>query len=110
MLKRGIALILLLSYCISFCPGTNAQSPELNKENKLIEPFRILTSGKKITIQAKQNIKAVMLWTSNGHRVIEQKDINAETYSFTITISEKVFFLRVDMADGKMFTKKIGIE
>lgn len=110
MLKRGIVSVIFISCCLSLFHPVSAQITSAKTESRLAEPFRILTSGKKITIQAKQNIKEVMVWTSNGHRLIEQKEINSSTYSFTITINEKIFFLRVDMADGKMFTKKIGIQ
>ena len=110
MLKRGIVFVIFISCCLPLLRPVSAQTVSAKIESKSTEPFRILTSGKRITIQAKQNIKEVMVWTSNGHRLIEQKEINSSTYSFDVTIAEKIFFLRVDMADGKMFTKKIGIQ
>jgi hypothetical protein len=110
MLKRGIASVVFILCCVSLLLPVSGQSISAKTESKLAEPFRILTSGKRITIHAKQNIKEVMVWTSNGHRLIEQKEINSNSYSFDVTIAEKIFFLRVDMADGKMFTKKIGIQ
>ena len=109
MLKRGIVAFIFICCNLLFSQLTIAQA-EVKTENKSNPPFRVLTSGKKITIQAKQNIKTVMVWTSNGHRMIEEKEINSGTFSFNITIAEKVFYIRVDMEDGKMFTKKIGIQ
>lgn len=109
MLKRGFISIIFIFGFLSFLKPVSAQVTT-KTENKSSVPFRILTSGKKITIQSKQTLNAVMVWTSNGHRVIEQKEINSTSYSFDITINEKIFYLRVDMADGKMFTRKIGIQ
>ncbi len=109
MLKRGFIPVIFIFYSLLFLDPVSAQTTT-RTENKSSVPFRILTSGKKITIQSKQTLNAVLVWTSNGHRVIEQKEINSTSYSFDITINEKIFFLRVDMADGKMFTKKIGIQ
>ena len=109
MLKRGIVAFIFICCNLLFSQLTIAQA-EVKTENKSNPPFRVLTSGKKITIQAKQNIQSVMVWTSAGHRLIEEKEINATAYSFNITINEKIFYVRVDMADGKMYTKKIGVQ
>jgi len=109
MLKRGTALIIFICCSLLFSQLTIAQAG-VKTENKSAPPFKLLTSGKKITVQAKQNIQSVIVWTASGHRVIEQKDINSTTYSFDITINAKVFFVRVDMADGSMSTKRIGLQ
>jgi hypothetical protein len=50
-----------------------------------------------------------MLWTTGGNRVIEQKEINSISYTFTIPVNQKSFFLMVGLADGKVYTEKIGI-
>ena len=73
------------------------------------KPFRILTNGKQVTVRAKQDIKTIMVWTANGHRVLEQKNINASNYQFRITVNYKVFFLRVQLADGNTYSEKIGL-
>ncbi len=109
MLKRGFIPVIFI-FCFHLFQNPVSAQTTAKTENKSSVPFRILTTGKKITIQSKQTLSAVLVWTSNGHRVIEQKEINSTSYSFDITINEKIFFLRVDMADGKMFTKKIGIQ
>jgi len=109
MLKRGTVAFIFICCSLLFSQLTVAQAG-VKTENKSNPPFRVLTSGKKITIQAKQNIQSVMVWTSAGHRLIEEKEINATAYSFNITINEKIFYVRVDMADGKMYTKKIGVQ
>ena len=109
MLKRGTVAFIFICCSLLFSQLTVAQAG-VKTENKSNPPFRLLTSGKKITIQAKQNIQSVIVWTASGHRVIEQKDINSTSYSFDITINAKLFFVRVDMADGTMYTKKMGLQ
>lgn len=110
MLKRGAISVIFISCCLLFLNPVSAQSATAKIENKSTVPFRIHTSGKRITIQSKQNIQAIMVWTAAGHRVIEQKEINSNIYTFDITIAEKIFFVRVDMEDGKVFTRKIGVQ
>ena len=74
------------------------------------KPYKILTNGKQITIQSKQDIRSVMVWTSGGHRIVEQKDVNASTYKFTVPAKEKVLFLMLETTNGKRFTDKIGVQ
>ena len=109
MLKRGAVAFIFMCCNLLYLQPIVAQA-EIKTENKSNPPFRLITSGKKITVQAKQNIQSVIVWTASGHRVIEQKDINSTSYSFDITINAKIFFVRVDMADGTMSTKRIGLQ
>jgi hypothetical protein len=51
-----------------------------------------------------------MLWTISGHRVVEQKEINAPSCSFVIPINDKFYFLMVGLEGGKIYTEKIGIQ
>ena len=85
-----------------------------NAEEKTAEvpakPYKILTNGKQITIQSKQDIRSVMVWTSNGHRIVEQKDINAATYKFNVPGKEKILFVMLETFNGKRFTEKIGVQ
>ena len=50
-----------------------------------------------------------MLWTTSGNRVVEEKAVNANSYTMDITINQRNFFLMVKMADDKVYTEKIGI-
>lgn len=84
-----------------------AADPSIKKETR---PYKVLSSGKQITIKSSRNIQHVMLWTNNGHRVVEQREINADSYTFTIPINEKIFFLMVGLEGGKIYTEKIGIQ
>lgn len=76
-------------------------------ENK---PYKILTSGKLITVKSTKNIKNIMVWTASGHRIVEQKEVNASSFSFNINVSEKVFFLMIEYDGSKPYTEKIGVQ
>ena len=75
-----------------------------------VKPFKVLTNGKQITIQSKQNLKSIMVWTSSGHRIVEEKDLKSNSYSFTVPAKEKVIFMMIETAEGKRFTEKMGIK
>jgi hypothetical protein len=97
---------------MNFCSAQNNAGAEKEieiavKQNS--DPFRILTSGKQITIKSNRNIKSIMVWTASGHRIIEQKDVNASTYNFRVSIDEKIFFVMLQLVDGKIYTEKIGV-
>jgi len=88
---------------------SRAQPAGNSTPKKETRPYKVLTSGKQITIKSSLHIQHVMLWTNNGHRVIEQREINADSYTFTIPINEKIFFLMVGLEGGKIYTEKIGV-
>jgi hypothetical protein len=75
-----------------------------------VKPYKILTSGKQITIKSTRDIKHVMLWTTSGYRVVEQKEINNNSYVLNIPVNQKTFFLMIGLNNGKIYTEKIGIQ
>ncbi|HEX2845799.1 MAG TPA: hypothetical protein VHN59_04575 [Chitinophagaceae bacterium] len=77
---------------------------------KPAKPYRILTSGRQITIKSTKDIKSVMVWSSGGNRILEQKEVNNSNYNFRISVNEKIFFIRLQLADGKVYSEKIGIQ
>jgi hypothetical protein len=81
---------------------------ELAKKNG--KPYKILTSGRQITIKSSRDIKHVMLWTINGYRVVEQKEINNPLYVLNIPVNQKAFFLMIGLSNGKIYTEKIGLQ
>ena len=87
--------------------GNSARNTEINTPAK---PFKVLTNGKQITIQSKQNLKSLMVWTSSGHRIVEEKDLKTNSYSFAVPAKEKVVFIRLETAEGKRFTEKMGVK
>jgi hypothetical protein len=50
-----------------------------------------------------------MVWTSSGHRIVEQKAVNANSVSFNVTVNEKIVFMMLRMENGKHFTEKLGV-
>jgi len=98
-IRRLLAVVFLSIYMFT----SQAQSV------KEVKPYKILTSGKQVTIKSTKNISNVMLWTNNGNRLVEQREINDDTYSFTIPVNGKFFFLMVGLANGKIYTEKLGI-
>lgn len=98
-------VVLLAIACLSIV----AQAQPSKEEGNEHKPYKILTSGRQITIKSSKDIKSVMVWTSSGHRIVEQKEVNSSSFSFTINVSEKIFFLRIQYEGSKPFTEKIGI-
>lgn len=74
------------------------------------KPFKILTNGKQITIQSKQNLRSIMVWTASGHRFVEEKLLTTNSYTFTVPSKEKVFYMMIETAEGKRFTEKMGVK
>ena len=79
---------------------------------KVTKPFKILTSGKRITIQSNSNntITRIIIWTSTGHRIVEQNELDVPFYSFTIPGNDKIFFLMLEMKNGWRYTDKFGVQ
>ena len=108
----GIIFVIFSLTCFSIhLPAqpinTSAAVKENEKNNK---PYYILTSGKLVTIKSSKTIKNLMVWTSGGNRILEEKNINSSNYSFRITVSEKVFFVMVQLTNGKTYSEKIGVQ
>jgi hypothetical protein len=74
-----------------------------------VKPYRILTSGKQITVKSSKDIQSIMVWTASGHRILEQKEVNSSSYSFTIGVNEKVFFVMLELKGAERYTEKIGV-
>ncbi len=92
--------------------STQAQSgniPVTPKTIKEAKPYKVLTSGKQVTIKSTKDIDHIMLWTSKGNRIVEQKKINAASYTFKVPVDDKFFFLMVGLEGGKIYTEKIGV-
>jgi hypothetical protein len=104
---RQLLAVAVLSFSFIVAQAQSATNQFNKKETK---PYKILTSGKQITIKSSRKIQHVMLWTNNGHRVVEQREINADTYYFIIPINDKIFFLMIGLEGGKIYTEKIGIQ
>ena len=102
---------LLFSFCVILTSGQdNAKGNEGFTKSPITKPYKVLTNGKQITIQSIQILRSVMVWTSGGHRVAEEKFKNETSYTFTVSIKEKIFYVMIELSDGKRFTEKIGVK
>src|SRR5690349_19883623 len=104
MLRRLLAIAFLSLSTITF---SQAQISE--NSNKEPRPYKVSNNGRQVTLKSSKNIQHVMLWTTDGHRVVEQKDVNSNSCSFTVPVSNKLFFLMVGFDNGKVYTEKIGL-
>jgi hypothetical protein len=105
---RGLMTVIVITSLSVF---SQAQPAPANEEGntRINKPYKILTSGKQITVKSTKDIKNIMVWTASGHRIVEEKEVNATSFSFTINVSEKVFFVMIQFEGQKPFTEKIGI-
>ena len=114
MVRPFILTMLLVFFLGCFSIQSQAQplnnTIAFNDNEKNNKPYRILTAGKQVNIKSTKNIKSIIVWSSGGKRIIEDKNVNAANYNFRITINEKIFFIRVQLADGKTYSEKIGIQ
>lgn len=105
-ITRTLLVLLILLYT-----GTGlAQSYRQASNPAPAKPYKILTSGKQITVKSSRDIKTVMVWTASGHRIVEQKEINSATFTFQVNISERYFFVMIQYEGEKPFTEKIGLQ
>lgn len=91
------------------CISVFSQAQVTANEPAAKKPYKILTSGKQITVKSPKNIKHIMVWTSTGHRIIEQKDINEPSFTFNVNVNSRVFFIMIHLEGAKPYTEKIGI-
>jgi hypothetical protein len=114
MMKPFIRKAILVSalFCITcFMHGQVKQSPKSEITTPAsAKPFKVLTNGKQITIQSKQNLKSLMVWTASGHRFVEEKELTSNSYSFTVPAKEKIFYIMLETAEGKRFTERMGVK
>lgn len=103
---RRLPAVVYLSVIVLISQAQPVSNEMVKKE---IKPYKLLTSGRQITIKSTRNIKHVMLWTTSGHRIVEQKEINNNSFVVNIPVNQKTFFLMIGLSDGKIYTEKIGI-
>ena len=109
-IQRLLALLTLSLFVNTAAaqPATNSFDRSFKKVSK---PFKILTSGKQITIKSTKDFKTIMVWTATGHRIVEQTQVNASSYSFNVSGSrERIFFVMVQYEGQKPVTEKFGVE
>jgi hypothetical protein len=105
---RGLMAIIVITCLPVFSLAQPAGNVVKENENPK-KPYKILTSGKQITVKSSKTIKSIMVWTASGHRILEQKEINATSFSFDVNVREKVFFVMIGYEGLKPYTEKIGM-
>ena len=108
---RKVILVFTLVSITHFIHGQKtSRSTDIAEAYSTAKPYKVLTNGKQITIQSKQNLRSLMVWTSSGHRIVEEKELKTASYSFTVPSKDKVFFIMIETAEGKRFTEKMGVK
>ncbi len=109
MMATSIRRLLAVAILSVSLIATSAQSSKDLPSKKGPAPYKVITSGKQITIKSNKAIKHVMLWTTEGNRVAEHKEINATSFTMNIQVNQKTFFLMVGLEDGKIYTEKLAV-
>ena len=109
-LRQFVAIIAITCLSILTQAQPVSNSASVKETAKISNPYRIHTSGKQVIIKSTKNIKSIIVWTSDGNRIVEQKDVNTGSYNFRITINEKILFVRIQLVDGNTYSEKIGIQ
>jgi hypothetical protein len=91
-------------------PDPGPKKKVTDTEKKESKPFRILTNGKRITVQSIKDISYLIAWTASGNRFLEQTNIEASSFNFPVPSNEKIIFVMVQLQNGKRYTEKIGIQ
>ena len=109
IIRKVIVILILIGYTF-FSQAQPVRRTSVKEIETPAKPYRILTSGKEVTIKCTREIKNLMVWTAGGNRIVEEKNVKANQYNFRITISEKIFFVMLRLSDGKTYSEKIGIQ
>src|SRR5688572_18597875 len=108
---RKVILVFALSCGTCIVHGQTKKSPVAEvRTTPTAKPFKVLTNGKQITIQSKQNLRSLLVWTASGHRFVEVKGLTSTSYSFTVPAKEKIFYIMLETAEGKRFTERMGVK
>jgi hypothetical protein len=107
--RQAIFIVSLLGFtCFIYGQAKTTYTPG---EIRLTQtkPFKLLTNNRQITIQSKQELKSLLVWTASGYRIVEQRELNSASYNFTVPAKENIIFLLIETVDGKRYTEKLGV-
>lgn len=102
-----VAFACVATVSVAQDPGPKTRSSVA--ENNLSKPFRILSTGQRVTIQSNKNINNIIVWTASGNRFVEQNNVQSPSYNFTVPSNEKYVFVMLQLEGGKRYTEKIGV-
>ena len=101
---------LVITVCLSGFLRAQPAPSNYTENTGVHKPYKILTSGKEFTVKSTKEIKSVIVWTATGHRVVEEKAVNATSFTFNLNVTEKVFFIMIQFEGSKPYTEKIGVQ
>ena len=104
MWKSASRLVPVFLLVLLFVFRGHAQDPGNSDK-----PYKIMTSGRQLTIKSAVAINQVMLWTISGNRVVERKGISTTSCVVDIPVYQKAFYLMIGLNNGKVYTEKIGV-
>jgi hypothetical protein len=112
-MKPSLRKAMLFIFLSGFAFGVPGQStPEKGKEEKYkpaSKPFKLLTNGRQVTIQSREELKSLLVWTASGNRIVEQKELKTTSHSFTVPVKENIIFLLIELTNGRRYTEKLGV-
>ena len=103
MMKSAKKLVMIVLMMVTFF---TVQGQGTQKQNR---PYKISNYGRQFTVKSTKPIQHIMVWTTDGHRIVEQKDINSKDTKVEIPVYRKAYFIMIYMSDGKSYSEKIGI-
>ena len=102
-MKSAKRLVMIVFMAVMFF---TAQGQGSQKQNR---PYKISNYGRQFTVKSTKSIQHIMVWTTDGHRIVEQKDINSKDAKVEIPVYRKAYFRMIYMADGKSYSEKIRV-
>ncbi len=75
--------------------------------NQKINPYRIYQSGNQLVVQNTSSIESLVVWNSQGKRLIEKKNIQQGTTHVSLNNSRGFAFVHINLEDGTRFTEKV---
>ncbi len=74
-----------------------------------INPYRIYQNGNNLVVQNTSSIESLVIWNSQGKRLLEKKNIEQGTTYVPLNNSKGFAFVHINLEDGTRFTEKIII-
>ena len=111
--RRVLAPAIILCFATFVSAQANGIPDDTSKpiiDRVASKPYKVLTEGKRVTVQSKTEISKIMVWTASGHRFVEENNVKAPSYTFVVSISEKLFYIMLELKDGKRYTEKVGVQ
>lgn len=103
-MKQSVTRLMALIILSLSVQLLSAQPPK--KETR---PYKLLSSGRQLTIRSTKPIRNLMVWTLDGHRVVEHRGMNDTQVKLEIPVQRNACYLMIELAGGKVYTERIGL-